>query len=475
MRENEFEKRVQQKMGDFNLRPSEEVWTEVERRIRKEKKRRFMAWWPLFFLLAGGGIAAGILLTNKKEKGEVITANKNIETPNQSSPEKTSVPGLVNNSRNTNNTDTAASKSTSTITKDNIDEIKITPIKSVTSVKPAKQQKEKQATGIEKKQNNTEVSDKEIVTVDKKISDQNEQPLITNTVPSKQNETLMPLQDSAKASNIAVVTKQDIPQKNQQQDPVAQTTGNSNKEQKTKSADKKTAKWDWGISFSIGRSNIADGLRFPKQRSYFDALASQVSTPPSPPALFSYSSSPVRSSFSWTAGLFIKKAVSKKLDSNLGLDYSFLSTKMNIGSRVDSARRINNYYTQGLTVNNFYRSGGNSTHINGYHFISLSADLSWRIITGKKTSIYWNNGLSYNRMLGSSMLHYDRNLQGYYKDNSFLAKNQLAFTTGFSIPVSKRLQVNPFVSYNLTPVLKNSDTLHFTNYGIRIRFLMNKK
>ena len=46
----------------------QEVWTEVERRIRKEKKRRLLAWWPLFFLLGGGGIAAGILLTNKKEK-----------------------------------------------------------------------------------------------------------------------------------------------------------------------------------------------------------------------------------------------------------------------------------------------------------------------------------------------------------------------------------------------------------------------
>ena len=245
------------------------------------------------------------------------------------------------------------------------------------------------------------------------------------------------------------------------------------KEQISNRVDKKSKNWDWGIHFSAGRSNTAEGLRFPKQGFNFDALSSQVSIPS--PGLASYSSSPVRSSFSWSAGLYIKKEISKKLDFNAGLGYSYLSTKMNIGSRVDSARQINNYYTQGLTVSNFYRPGGNSSHTNGYHFISLSANLSWRIINGKKVKIYWENGLSYNRMLGSSMLHYDRNLQGYYKDNSFLAKNQIAFTTGFSIPVSKRLQVNPFVAYNLTPVLKNSDTLHFTNYGIRIRFLMNKK
>ena len=70
MRENEFEKQVQQKMGDLDLSPSDAVWTAVERRIRKEKKRRFIFWWPLFFLLRGGGIAAGIIWTNKKEKNK---------------------------------------------------------------------------------------------------------------------------------------------------------------------------------------------------------------------------------------------------------------------------------------------------------------------------------------------------------------------------------------------------------------------
>ncbi|MDZ4806688.1 MAG: hypothetical protein SGI96_00295 [Bacteroidota bacterium] len=472
MRENEFEKRVQQKMGDFNLRPSEEVWTAVERRIRKEKKRRVIAWWPLFFLIAGGGIAAGILLTKKKGKEEIITANKKTETPIQSSLEKTSVPEPVNNSINTANPDTATNKNTAIIVKRSSDEIKIIPVKSATSVKPDRQLKEKQTNVIQKQQNNTEVNNKDIVTADNKNNKKNENPLVTNTVPSTKNEPLIPARDSAKVSNIAVVTKQDIPQKNQKQEHVPQPPDSVSKKETTKTTNKKTKKWDWGIHFSAGRSSIGQGLSFAGQRLYFDALALQSS---SPPGLFSNSSSPVPPSFSLATGVYFKKAISKKLDLNAGLGYSYLSTKINAGSRVDSTRQINNYYSQGLTVNNFYRSDGNSSHINGYHFISLSADLSWRIIAGKKINIYWENGFSYNAMLGSSMLHYDRNLQGYYKDNSLLAKNQLAFSTGFSIPVSKRLGVSPFVSYNLTPVLKNSDTLHFTNYGIRIRFLINKK
>ncbi|MDZ4794619.1 MAG: hypothetical protein SGI83_10100 [Bacteroidota bacterium] len=469
MRENEFEKRVQQKMEDFGFSPSDSVWTAVERRIRKEKKRRFILWWPLFFLLLGGGIAAGILLTSKKEKKEIITANKKTEKTIQSSLEKTNVPEQVNNSIIIQNPDTATNKNTAIIVKHTSDEIKIISQNAQPPSKFSKQIKENKATVLVGKKNNTENSNQDIAAADKQNNSQKHEPPVTAIVTSKPT---TPLKDLVKTNDIAVVTKQAIVENKNLPEQVPQPADSVSKKETTITADKKKKKWDWGIHFSFGRSIIGQGLSFGGQRFYFDALASQSS---SPPGLFSNSSSPVRSSFSWSTGVYFKKAISKKLDFNMGLGYAYLSAKINAGSRVDSTRLINNYYSQGLTVNNFYRSAGNSSYTYGFHFISLTADLSWRIITGKKINIYWENGFSYTAMLGSSMLHYDTNLQGYYKDNSLLAKNQLAFSTGFSIPVSKRLGVSPFVSYNLTPVLKNSDTLHFTNYGIRIRFLLNKK
>ena len=52
---NNFEKQVQQKMDELQLRPSAEVWEEVEKRIRKEKRRRrFIIWFFLFGVLALG-------------------------------------------------------------------------------------------------------------------------------------------------------------------------------------------------------------------------------------------------------------------------------------------------------------------------------------------------------------------------------------------------------------------------------------
>ncbi|HKB44053.1 MAG TPA: hypothetical protein VKC90_06680, partial [Chitinophagaceae bacterium] len=68
MPENEFEKKVQQRMEELEFTPSGEVWKEVEYRIRKEKKkRRFFFWLPLLSLALGGGITAAIWLTNNNE------------------------------------------------------------------------------------------------------------------------------------------------------------------------------------------------------------------------------------------------------------------------------------------------------------------------------------------------------------------------------------------------------------------------
>lgn len=53
MATNDFEKRVQQQMGDFKLRPSKEVWLIVEEKIRERRRRRLL-FWLLPFVVGGG-------------------------------------------------------------------------------------------------------------------------------------------------------------------------------------------------------------------------------------------------------------------------------------------------------------------------------------------------------------------------------------------------------------------------------------
>lgn len=57
MSDHDFEKQVQSKMEQLRLRPSDAVWTKVDKRIRKERRRRrVILWLPLLLLtIAAGG------------------------------------------------------------------------------------------------------------------------------------------------------------------------------------------------------------------------------------------------------------------------------------------------------------------------------------------------------------------------------------------------------------------------------------
>src|SRR6187401_1011310 len=67
MQENEFEKRIQEEMSDFHVRPSEVVWDKIEEELRKKKRRRVIF---IFFLLAGlsvVGYSGYVLFTSQKQ------------------------------------------------------------------------------------------------------------------------------------------------------------------------------------------------------------------------------------------------------------------------------------------------------------------------------------------------------------------------------------------------------------------------
>ena len=474
MRENEFEKRVQEKMGDFKLRPSEEVWIEVERRIRKEKKRRFIFWWPLLFLLTGGGITAGILFTNKKEKTGNITVNSPTGNKFPASSVKTGIskPSQVVTCMDTQTI--PGNRNGKAIINEN-NEIKISSGKKVQKHLPVNKLAGIELAVIKKTEvNNPVVIERNKVIAEKQNRNQHNPQVVSVAVPTK---PAVDWADSAKAGDFAVGQNKDLQQKKQQEQEQAQaqlTTDTIQKLKETEPKNKKSKKWDWGIELSGGGSSIINGLSFFEKSSQPNSVPGVFGST----GLADYRSvSTIRPSASFGAGLFIRQPVSKKLDMNFSLSYSYLSTRINVGNRVDSAGIINNIYSPGLTVNNYYRPGTTVAYSNRYHFLSLAMDFSWRIVNGKTLKVYWENGLSYSRFLSSSMLHYDGRLARYYKDNHLLTKNHLFFSTGLSIPVGKRIVVNPFSSYSFTPVLKNSGTTRtrFISYGIRLRFLLNKK
>ncbi len=104
---NDFEKQVQQRMDELQLRPSAEVWEEVEKRIRKEKKRRWAILW--FFLLGAlllGGISWWLLTGNKQQITSGNTAVQKTtdkKIVDQSATEKNDITNKTTKSEENNN------------------------------------------------------------------------------------------------------------------------------------------------------------------------------------------------------------------------------------------------------------------------------------------------------------------------------------------------------------------------------------
>ncbi|HEV7780768.1 MAG TPA: hypothetical protein VGO58_05860 [Chitinophagaceae bacterium] len=455
MRENEFEKKVQQKMEGFNLSPSTGVWVEVERRIRKEKKRRFMIW--LFFGLIGiGGGLTVLLVTHNKRSTTGITQNRTmkqagIPQPVAEKKEKTSSTITLNKS-----VDSIDKKKENRTVHVN-ESIKNSPATPIAI--PEKSQRKPFIASIKTQipvKNDPKTLDNAGV-IAKPVEKMPVQPVADLTVAAEAKPV-----DTVKTVPLVVVT------------PAQEKKDSVVTEQPVVKKEKKPQKWDWGITISGGRSSIVNGFFGNPVRGNVLSAGGPTGGPPSSPV--DMSPSGIRPSFSWSVAVFGQRRLSKKLDVLAGLDYHYMSTKINTGNRVDSSRIVNNY-SGVLQVNSFYRTGNTSSYTSQYHFIRLSGTLSWKIFGGKKFKLNWDNGIGYSRLLGSTMLHYNSAIYGFYKDNRLLTKDHLSVSTGFSFPVSKKWVINPYASYSLTPVMKgdHSQKTNFTDYGIRLRLLLNKK
>ncbi|HEY1022525.1 MAG TPA: hypothetical protein VGE06_09420, partial [Flavisolibacter sp.] len=103
-----FEKRVQEKLDELRLTPSEPVWKNIEKELKPEKRRRFPFWIPFIIVLLGG--TAWWLLDGSPEKTEFVPTVVTTPSVGSKEPEKitTPEPGLTKE-RKIETTNSAAS------------------------------------------------------------------------------------------------------------------------------------------------------------------------------------------------------------------------------------------------------------------------------------------------------------------------------------------------------------------------------
>jgi Outer membrane protein beta-barrel domain len=461
MRENNFEKRVREKMDQLGFDPSETVWAEVNKEINKGKKRRIPLFWIFFFsglLMAGGAF--------------YFIANKNTANPVTGALQQ---PVIIDKSIN-QPAIKAGEKDLRTERKG--DEIKRTENSQIAQrklhQKPADQYGSSRAAD-EKTDAGKQVENKEI-----KESGQNSVPEKAGDIVIK-NYTHKPLKteteivgkkglDSSSVKSIVPAAENE----NLKKDSASKTVVAKNKNQKTKSS-----AWHIGFTGGAGISNINQGL-FNSDKSL--SINSPASTANNPGLINNpgYSSSEITPGFSFAAGAFVQRNLSKRISLSAGLNYHYYSAKIKTGSKVNAAYYFANSTTPLYAGNNYYQNGNLQTFSEQYHLIEMPVSVNFQLNKSNRFPFIWEIGLSPGYIIGSNALYYDPNaniyIANYQQPNKMQLNGSTAVLVGFRLNKNE-LQIGPQLQYGLTGLLNSNDGNpgHLFYGGLKISFIPAKK
>lgn len=490
MRENEFEKAVNQTLGEFRVSPSAGVWDEVERRIRKRKKRRILIFWFLFTgFVAAGLLAWWILPVDRKQEKMIITGKPGRTKPatytgpashtpatQQAAPAPAAkqevTPALavagdnkpVNGLKPTSATGAIAVKDKQlriTVKKSGMLPVNSNSRKpeiSASEVKQATVQKEKPdyAELIQAQQPMQEISGKNsgIVPV---------QAVVPDTLPAASNP-----QAHAPAAAIPG-TAGTIPEADKDSTPL----------QPVKTV--RNPKWETGILVAAGRSRLTEGgFRLFAQHN-FDALASGgvVNNPP-PAGGLSYADSLPLTGPAFQLGVYAKRRLGKKTAFSAGIQLGYYAGRQRVGAYVDSLRFSSTVFSNVQTYNGFYRLGGTGHYMNRYYFLQVPLLFHWQLNKGEKIPLSWENGLLPSVLIASKALVYDLQNGFFFRDQAAYTTFSLAARTAFSAEffgTQKRpLTASLFYGYHFSRLQRTgSPRFNFlSNYGLLFRIRLNK-
>jgi hypothetical protein len=471
MRENDFEKRVREKMDQLGFEPSESVWAGVDKEINKEKKRRVPLFWLFFvsgLLLAGG---AYYFVANKNTTR--IIPNKNAENPIAKIPEQKSgnkqqieqppTPAPQNAGVNRQPLPRKMREST-----DKPQQVAVTssmnkkPVDHALGISPRKTSARAGKNVKAKEINEAGQASAAAGTADIIINNYSSQSAKSET--EKDNNKIF---DSTASKIIATTT-----QNKTKKDSVAGATTANIKEQK-----KKSSAWQIGYTAGAGSSNLNQNL-FNSVKTLSPVTNSTVAVTPA--GYINNSSSEIRPGFSFDAGAFVNRNLSKRLSFSAGINYHYYSTTIRTGMKINTTLVTYNSMNQSITATNYYENGNSQTFTNQYHFIEMPLSVNFQINKSKRTPFIWELGLTPGYIVGSNALYYDPNTNLYF--NNYLQPNKMqvngvtALMIGFPL-LKGEMQIGPQLQYGFTGFVNTSDGNpgHLFYLGLKISFIPGKK
>jgi hypothetical protein len=410
MSDHEFEKQVQQKLGELKLRPSDTVWMEVEKNIRTTKRRRF-PWLWMAALVVGVSTCGYVLYHYTAQTGKPtpvtqataasLSNAKPTETSNNSTPQKTTSPVTSNSNTagENNNTHSLAQSSeqpptveTPVAPADNNTAQKITinkkPVQQPLAFHSGNTDPGEGAHTVqlthEKPRYRKKKPAQEAITLENEVVEQQaaetidgahaEKTLLNNTMPVRVYDV-----NGAIATNKAAVAPF-----NSKPSSFMLPDSLTNEVAAAKSIPRrKPSLWHWGIATNAGYSRIAEARLFQlkgllgSEKYLAEDLSARSQASPAPATgtssgnyqLINWAAattapqkgSAIQPDLSFSAGLFVQRTISPRLKVSVGLEYSYLSVHTQVGKEVDQPILVNIGSSQAALVKKYYKYAGADT------------------------------------------------------------------------------------------------------------------
>jgi len=497
MEQNNFEKKIQQKLGELKIPPSDAVWEHIEKHIngRKDRKKIILLFLVFISLASGGYYILNSIANDTKSKNQLETAI--VETGSKQTKKEDSSFNKTTISPGNDSEKDSASGVNSTTHKTQFQKIEHNKIErrttnTFTTIKDRN-------LAVDSKNGNN----KETGTVD----DNKNLPANKQTLPdgrqanSQKNE--LDINSSAKGqeknTSIVVAGIENIPGKNEashnemviQNEKMADgISADSSRDlsQKTRVSSKKSKrnqqnqKWKIGVTFSGGTSMIGGGGKSatPNLSSFANMDFISVASPANNYSLSSFSNyftpSSMKNSMAFIAGIFIEKNISRKNKLDLGISYKYYSLTNTTGNKIDFN------IAPSLSTENLYSSWSNSnTYRNNFHYIEIPVSLKFQLGHSESLPIYWSVGMNVSQLIASNSLQFKSSPGLYYNDNSFYNKTQFGLHTGFSALLFAKAKVpvdiGPYFIYNTSRMADDGlyGGKHFSFIGIKAGILLGKK
>ena len=501
MQENEFEKRMQQKMEALRWEPGEAVWQNVHAQVGKgnKRKRRFAIILLLLVTFLAGSLWLADLQFHKgpqsksadNKASKKIATSSSAKTPNEDQQAKDIVPTVASSKINTTD-----DHSKSLLPEENTGEknnknsavfsSSVKPILRVTNKKNNNNALHHNIT-ISDVVNNQYTNEIAISSKSKKIRKTTKGKAIITTTPAEIGEN---------------EEEEKVVSKTNQQQPIIETSTNKQENLKKeiiaiskqpdtistpkeviaimqKSSDKKEKKKGWvkSLLLGAGRSNSSQFNLQKLAQANYDGSTGAIpgngtTSPVDSLSARNYNPSATKPGFTFSAAVQVAYPLTKKLAVGIGLKYQLITTSIATGKKIDTAIASGSFNSSRGSI---YQQGNTNTYTNFYHLLTIPVSFSAQIASIKDKAVTAGIDVNFSRLLSTSALLFNYANGTYYKGSDVFNKTLVGLSGHLQVNLAgknkKPFYIGPDFYYSLTPQAPSGmyANSHYKSYGITLQ------